>query len=158
MRNKTSLAQNAYRNLETRVLNACKMRTKRLEPAHIAWSSTPEIRLLLNFFSKPFFPQHFEQWVAFSRQEQKSQLKGHQQKKLKQNSAEPFFPAAKLKSRVKKNSTERKLKRKKLGGETSSVIGTILSGRKLYSDEAEARRHLFFVFNNPPEVCTVYLP
>ena len=35
------------------------------------------------------------------------------------------------------------------GGETSSVIGTILSARKLYSDENEARKNLFFVFNNP---------
>ena len=37
------------------------------------------------------------------------------------------------------------------GGETSSVIGTILAARKLYSDPTEAQKNLFFVFNNPPE-------
>ncbi len=38
------------------------------------------------------------------------------------------------------------------GGETSSVIGTILAARELYFREEEAKKKLFFVFNNPPEV------
>ena len=36
------------------------------------------------------------------------------------------------------------------GGETSSVIGTILAARELYFREEEAKKKLFFVFNNPP--------
>jgi N-acetylmuramic acid 6-phosphate etherase len=36
------------------------------------------------------------------------------------------------------------------GGETSSVIGTILAAAEPYgTDAAEARRHLFFLYNNP---------
>ncbi len=39
------------------------------------------------------------------------------------------------------------------GGETSSVIGTILSARAQHGDDVDgARRHLFFVYNNPDEV------
>ena len=39
------------------------------------------------------------------------------------------------------------------GGETSSVIGTILSALELYDQSAkageEAKRNLFFIYNNP---------
>ena len=40
------------------------------------------------------------------------------------------------------------------GGETSSVIGTILTARRQYSEkEADSsKRNLFFIFNNPEEV------
>lgn len=38
------------------------------------------------------------------------------------------------------------------GGETSSVIGTILAASEYYTDPEEARAHLFFVYNNPDEV------
>jgi len=41
------------------------------------------------------------------------------------------------------------------GGETSSVIGTILAARKFYSDPNEAKKNLFFVFNNPENVLRV---
>jgi N-acetylmuramic acid 6-phosphate etherase len=38
------------------------------------------------------------------------------------------------------------------GGETSSVIGTILAARAQWEDSADAREHLFFVYNNPDEL------
>ncbi len=38
------------------------------------------------------------------------------------------------------------------GGETSSVIGAVLAARELYDSDEEARRRVFFVFNNPEEV------
>jgi N-acetylmuramic acid 6-phosphate etherase len=40
------------------------------------------------------------------------------------------------------------------GGETSSVIGTILAASKFYSDSKidEQNEHLYFVYNNPNEV------
>lgn len=42
------------------------------------------------------------------------------------------------------------------GGETSSVIGAILAAaRKWKSNEARARNHLYFVYNNPDEVLEV---
>lgn len=42
------------------------------------------------------------------------------------------------------------------GGETSSVIGTILTARKQYMDNEvqDAQKKLFFVFNNPEDVLT----
>jgi len=41
------------------------------------------------------------------------------------------------------------------GGETSSVIGTILAARQMYEDAEEAAKRLFFVFNNPENVLRV---
>jgi len=38
------------------------------------------------------------------------------------------------------------------GGETSSVIGTILAARNMYHDPKEAAKHLYFIYNNPDEV------
>lgn len=38
------------------------------------------------------------------------------------------------------------------GGETSSVIGTILAAVALYGDDDEARQRSFFVYNNPDDV------
>lgn len=40
------------------------------------------------------------------------------------------------------------------GGETSSVIGTILSARRLYEakEAGEASQHLYFIYNNPDKV------
>jgi len=38
------------------------------------------------------------------------------------------------------------------GGETSSVIGTILAAWEMYEDKDEALSHLYFVYNNPDEV------
>lgn len=38
------------------------------------------------------------------------------------------------------------------GGETSSVIGTILAALEQYTNLDEAREHLYFIYNNPDEV------
>lgn len=40
------------------------------------------------------------------------------------------------------------------GGETSSVIGTILTAHRQYEEgqDEESRKRLFFIFNNPMEV------
>ncbi len=38
------------------------------------------------------------------------------------------------------------------GGETSSVIGTILTASREYTDELSAKQHLYFMYNNPDAV------
>jgi len=38
------------------------------------------------------------------------------------------------------------------GGLTNSVIGTIKAARRFYSDPEEAKRHLYYVYNNPDDV------